>query len=87
MTGSPPAVLSVRVSVSERRLLEAAADQARTSLSDFVRRKAIEAAETEVLDRKIVTIAVGDWERFETWAQAPAKDLPALRRQIAARSA
>jgi uncharacterized protein (DUF1778 family) len=42
-------VLSVRVSPSERDLLEFAAEQARTSLSDFVRRKALEAAEMDVL--------------------------------------
>ena len=42
---SPTQVLSVRVSVSERDLLESAAAQGRTNLSDFVRRKAIEAAE------------------------------------------
>jgi hypothetical protein len=33
----------------ERAILEAAAEQARTSLSDFMRRKALEAAEVEVL--------------------------------------
>ena len=40
-------MLSVRVSSEERALLEAASDQARTSLSDFVRRKAVEAAEVD----------------------------------------
>ena len=73
-------------SSSERLLLEAAAGQARTSLSDFVRRKAIEAAESDVLDRAVVTIAAADWERFEAWATAPAKDLPALNKQVAARA-
>lgn len=33
-------VLSVRVSPDERAILEAAAQQSRTSLSDFVRRRA-----------------------------------------------
>ena len=86
ITGSSSAVLSVRVSGAERLLLEAAAGQARTSLSDFVRRKAIEAAESDVLDRAVVTIAAADWERFEAWATAPAKDLPALNKQVAARA-
>lgn len=46
----PPcdSVVSVRVSSSERDLLEIAAAQAHTNLSDFVRRKALEAAEMEV---------------------------------------
>lgn len=73
---NPP--VSVRVSPSERNLLEAAAAQARTTLSDFVRRKALEAAELELLDHRIITIAAADWERFEAWAQAPAKSVPAL---------
>lgn len=68
MTGS---VLSVRVSEEERRLLEAASEQARTNLSDFVRRKALEAAEIDVLERRIVTIPAKDWEAFEAWAERP----------------
>jgi uncharacterized protein (DUF1778 family) len=80
MPTAPAAVLSVRVSASERALLEAAAEQARTNLSDFVRRRALEAAETDLLDRRIVTIPAKDWAKFEAWASAPAKDVPALRK-------
>ena len=72
-------VLSVRLSAGERELLELAAEQARTNVSDFVRRKAIEAGEAEVLERTVVTIAAQDWEKFEAWARGPAKDVPALR--------
>jgi uncharacterized protein (DUF1778 family) len=70
--------VSVRVTPTEREMLEAAAAQARTNLSDFVRRKALEAAEIELLDHRIVTIPAADWERFEAWAHAPAKPVPAL---------
>lgn len=80
---NPP--VSVRVTPSERDLLEAAAAQARTTLSDFVRRKALEAAELDLLDHRIVTIAAVDWERFEAWAHGPAKSVPALRELSAAR--
>jgi uncharacterized protein (DUF1778 family) len=73
-------VLSVRVSQNERNLLEIAAEQARTNLSDFVRRKAIEAAEMDVLDHRLVTIPAADWEKFEAWVDAPAKKNPALRK-------
>ncbi len=38
-------VLSVRVSEEERALLEAASELARTSLSEFIRRRALDAAE------------------------------------------
>lgn len=37
-------VLSVRVNSEKRALLEAASDQTRVSMSEFIRRKAIDAA-------------------------------------------
>jgi len=80
MPTGPAAVLSVRVNASERALLEAAAEHASTSLSDFVRRRALEAAESDPLDRRIVTIAAKDWARFEAWASALAREVPALRK-------
>ena len=80
-------VLSVRVSPSERDLLEFAAEQARTSLSDFVRRKALEAAEMDVLEHRVVTIPAEDWEKFEAWVKTPAKDVPALRKLASSRPA
>lgn len=64
-------VLSVRVSEEERTLLEAASEQARTTLSDFIRRKALEAAEVDMLERPVVTIPAKDWEAFEAWADRP----------------
>lgn len=73
-------IVSVRVSAAERSLLEVAAKQARTNLSDFVRRKAIEAAEMEILDYRTVSIPATDWEKFEAWVNAPARQVPALRR-------
>ena len=48
----PASILSVRVSAEERQLLEAAAEKSRTSLSDFVRRTALDAAEIECLERQ-----------------------------------
>jgi uncharacterized protein (DUF1778 family) len=72
-------VLSVRVSEEERALLEAASEQARTSLSDFVRRKALDAAEVDMLERRIVTIPAKHWEAFEAWAKRPPQEKPALK--------
>ena len=72
-------VLSVRVNPNERALLEAAAEQAHTNLSDFVRRKALEAAEVDVLNRTVVTIPAKDWEAFEAWINRPAEVIPALK--------
>jgi uncharacterized protein (DUF1778 family) len=78
-----PAVLSVRVSPNERLLLEAAAEQYHTTLSDFIRRKAIEAAEADVLERRLVIIPAAEWEKFEAWVDSPAKDVPGLRKLVA----
>jgi uncharacterized protein (DUF1778 family) len=77
-TTSTTSVLSVRVSPDERAILEAAAEQSRTSLSDFMRRKSLEAAELEMLNRSIVTIPAKDWDAFETWINRPAEAIPAL---------
>jgi uncharacterized protein (DUF1778 family) len=87
MMPAPSAVLSVRVTPAERDLLAAAAEQAHTNLSDFVRRKALEAAEIDVLDRRIVTIPAEHWEQFEHWVHAPARPVPALQRLAATRPA
>ena len=82
---NPP--VSVRVSPAEREMLEAAAAQARTSLSDFLRRRALDAAEIELLTYARVTIPAADWERFEAWAHRPARPVPALRELAAIRPA
>ena len=71
-------VLSVRVSDDERAILESASAQARTNLSDFVRRKALEAAEIDVMERRIVIIPAEDWEAFEAWVNRPPEHLSAI---------
>lgn len=71
-------VLSVRVNEDERTLLQAASGRARTSLSDFIRRKALEAAEIDMLERPVVTIPAEDWEAFEAWANRPPRKIAAF---------
>ena len=72
-------VLSVRLSDQERTLLEAASSYARTNVSDFVRRKALEAAEIDMVERRIVTIPAKDWARFEAWAASPPREITGLK--------
>lgn len=72
--------VSVWVSRKERELLEAAADQSHTNLSDFIRRNAIEAAEVELLQRTRVVIPASKWKKFEAWVNRPAKNIPALKK-------
>jgi uncharacterized protein (DUF1778 family) len=77
---SNSSVLSVRVSPDERAILEAAAEQSHTSLSDFMRRKALEAAEADVLNRAVFIIPAQDWEAFEAWINRPPQKIPALQK-------
>ena len=76
-------VLSVRVNDEERALLEAASEQARTNLSDFVRRKALDAAEIDLVERRVVTIPAKDWDAFEAWAHKPARRIVAVEKLAA----
>lgn len=73
-------IVNIRLNETERSLLEAAAKQAHTTLSEFVRRKAVESAELEVMERRIIEIPVTQWEQFEAWLDEPAKEIPALKR-------
>jgi len=75
-------VLSVRITDHERSLLEVAAKEAHTNLSDYVRRQALEAAELDVLQRGAVTIPHDDWERFEAWLHRPAESNPSLEKTL-----
>lgn len=80
------APVSVRMTAAERDLIASAAENAHTNLSDYIRRKAIEAAELELLvNPKPVIIPAEDWEKFEGWLHSPPKDLPKLRKQLARR--
>ena len=71
-------VISVRMSEAERHLLEEAAGTARASLSEFVRKSALEAAELALMARTEVTIPPERWAEFEAFARAPAREVPAL---------
>ena len=72
-------VLSVRLSNAERSLLEVAAGHARLKLGDFIRRKALEAAEAELLERNLIVIPINRWEEIEALINAPARVIPAMK--------
>jgi uncharacterized protein (DUF1778 family) len=71
-------VVSVRMSRSERQLLEEAAGKTRASLSEFMRRSALEAAELALMERTDIVIPPEHWAAFEAFAKAPAREIPAL---------
>ena len=64
-------VISVRVSNSERELLDEAAGKARTNLSDYVRRQVIDAAEISLMNRSTIAISEDSWQAFEAWLERP----------------
>lgn len=72
-------VLSVRLSDAERSLLEVAASHARLKLGDFIRRKALEAAEAELLERNVIVIPTSRWAEIEALISAPARAIPAVK--------
>ncbi len=47
-------------------------------MSDFTRRKAVDAAEIDFLERRVVVIPAKDWSAFEAWAQRPPQKIAAL---------
>ena len=75
---STSAVLSVRVSPEEKLILQGAADKTRSTISEFIRRKALEAAEMELMTRRIVSIPEEQWAAFEAMLNAPVREVPAL---------
>ena len=72
-SSSTASIVSVRVSAEERALLEGAAHDAGATLSDFVRRKSVEAAEMETLARNRIVIPAEHWEAFEAWLGRPSR--------------
>jgi len=71
-------VVSVRVNETERGLLEAAAESAKTNLSDFIRRKAVEAAKESLMERRVIELSAADWENFEVQMKAPPRRIDAV---------
>lgn len=49
-------------------------------LSDFVRRKTLESAEIEMMERVGVEIPAQDWQNFEAWISTPPQVIPELQR-------
>ena len=71
-------VLSVRVSLQEHTLLQAAAAHAHSSVSDFVRRNTLQAAAALIMDRNVITLSQAAWEDLEAQLAEPAQQDDAL---------
>jgi uncharacterized protein (DUF1778 family) len=73
-----PSVLRVRFNKGERALLEGVCRHARMNLTEYVRRKALHAAYTELCSEQII-IPAAHWKEFEAWMTAPGREIPALK--------
>ena len=71
-------VISVRVSDDERHLLESAASGSRSPLSEFVRRSAIEAAQEDLMERRVIEIPPENWAAFEAQMNEPPRRIEAI---------
>lgn len=48
-------------------------------VAEFIRRRALDAAEMDVTERRIVTIPTKDWKKFKAWANRPAEEIDGLK--------
>jgi uncharacterized protein (DUF1778 family) len=77
-SNSGSSVLSVRLSAEERAKLESAAALEHTSLSDYVRRTVIMAAELAIMEQRVFTIPADKWDEFEAMLDRPPERNPKL---------
>lgn len=76
--------LQVRLDADTKRLLERAAAYSGTSVSDFIRTHAREAAKAVIAENEQLPLVPADWEVFLRAIEAPPEPAPALRAAVAA---
>lgn len=74
--------LDLRVTPEDKRVLHAAAQAARRSLSDFVLESALARAEEALPDRRHFRLDTEQWETFQLALDAPTRPLPRLQRLL-----
>lgn len=72
--------IPLRATRSEKALLARAARLAHQSLSEFVVSRACAAAEATLAERTRFELSTERWEAFELALDAPAREVPELRR-------
>jgi len=78
MASRSTSVLSVRVSSDEKAVLQRAADESRASISEFIRRSALDAAEDALMARTRIVIPPEGWAEIEALMEAPSEAVPEL---------
>ncbi len=71
--------LEVRMTLSERELINTAAGQSGGDLSSFVVSSLVEASRRLLADREVFTLSAAEKEAWEAVNRRPAKDLIGLR--------
>jgi uncharacterized protein (DUF1778 family) len=74
--------LGLRLSVSDKRRLEAAASVTSRSLSAFVLESALSHAEQTLADRHTFVLSKAKWSEFQRALDAPNRSLPRLQRLL-----
>lgn len=78
--------LAMRVSASQKTLLDEASRATDTTLSEFVLSAATQAAEDVLADRRRFAVPTDQWDEFVRLLDAPPRTLPRLRRLLASPS-
>lgn len=74
--------LDLRLSAEAKRTLAAAAAAERRSLSDFVLESALGRAQETLADRRSFGLDAEQWSAFHAALDAPARDMPRLKRLL-----
>lgn len=74
--------LNIRVTPTAKELLRAAAKLRKDSLTGFILRSSQDAAETVLAEQTRFVLPEEQWAAFNAALDAPAKDIPALRRLL-----
>ncbi len=75
-------VINIRAKKGQRDLIDQAAFALGKNRSDFMLETACREAETVLLDRRVFPVDEATWERFNALLDAPARDLPQLRKLL-----
>jgi hypothetical protein len=51
-------------------------------MDDCQRRKALEAAEIDMMECRVVVVPAKDWARFKAWAARPAREIAGLKETL-----
>ena len=60
--------LATRFDLEEYALMQAVAQEAHLTITEYIRRATVEDAETRILDRRLVSSPVTAWDTFQAWA-------------------